>query len=155
MERKKKTKPKIVVYLRLFRQNEAYEGPLTSILCTARWNGSEREVLMGFACYYPVLCDSLIGPTVSFHQPLHLHEPCRAALDRFACCDVNFHEDDCIEQAAPLGSGPICGGSRRNGIITIITNTVRTVREVPVALWFGGCGGHFMRPSSLDWQKNK
>lgn len=102
---------------------------------------------------FRVLCDSLIGPTVSFHQPLHLHEPRRAALDRFVCCDGNFHEYDCIDQAAPLGSGPICERipTRRHNYNN--NQHVRTVREVPVALWFGGCGGHFMRPSSLDWQK--
>lgn len=55
MEGKKqqqKKEKKSGVYLQLFRQNGAHEGPLTSILCMARWNGSERELLMGFACYY-------------------------------------------------------------------------------------------------------
>lgn len=95
------------VYLWLFRQNGAHEGPLTFILCTARWNGSEREVLMGFACYYSAC---YVTAWLGRRSPSTSRSICMnlPVLLSTALCVVMVIFVRTIASSRLLHSGPIC-----------------------------------------------
>lgn len=145
------------VYLRLFRQNGAHEGPLTSILCMARWNVSERELLMGFACYYSTCyVTAWLGRrSPSTSRPICMNLP-PFQLSTALCVVMVIFARTTIASSGRLHSGPICERipARRHNYNN--KQHVRSMREViRLDCGLGLTGSFDTPPLSFVWHTNK